>query len=87
MKNEIPRINIVSLVADAGKYPASPLERARAFCLRDAEWSGHPSTLIFKLDWLFLSLTFPFHSLSDQSRVSGLTWVVVCSRFHEYNAR
>ena len=68
------RINIVSLVADAAAwYSASPL----AFCLRDAGQSGHPSTSIFKLDflhstswidWLYLSLTFPAQSLSDGTR-------------------
>ena len=31
-------------------------ESSRAFCLRGAEWSRHPSTSIFQLDWLFVVL-------------------------------
>ena len=51
LNDKTSRINIGSLVAEtAALYSASPLECARAFCLRDAEYSRHLSTSIFRLD-------------------------------------
>ena len=50
MNIETSRINSATLEADtAAKYSASKLDRARVFCLRDAEYSGQTSTCLTRL--------------------------------------
>ena len=85
VNNKTSRINIASLVADASaQNSASSLECARAFCLRVAEWSGHPSTSVFNLGGFFLSWTFPAQPLSVQTgKNASCGSVVVRSRSHE----
>ena len=86
LMNKTSRINIVSMTDATTWYSASPFKCARAFCLRDAEQSGYPSTSISKLGWHFLSLTFPVQSLCNQTpKVPHVGRN--CSKFREHNSR
>ena len=71
----------------AALHSASPIECARAFCLRDAENSGHPPTSIFqsRLTFPVLDLHSPVNARPDSQECSMR--VVVCCRLHKYNSR